>query len=651
LPFISSASFIGSFFTFPTNAKFNSKKHKSFGFFNTFDFHNKFKSFLSILAFSLLLPLSLAQTQSHPLREITPIDVNLDMFKFNITNVTFVGINLTSPQYALDVAGDVRWSGTLRGGIVPWNLINGYNLNVNWTGLLGWGNLTDYNLNVPWTGLLGWRNLTGYDLNVAWSGKLGWGNLTGYNLNVPWSGSLGWGNLTGYNLSVNWVGNLGWGNLTSYPYIITQVGSGLNVSTQSLANNITLGVNFTEVQKRVTGSCSGSNAIQVINADGTVVCVDINLYGNVTGRGTPYFIPMWQTSSSITDSLINQTNGNIWITSGNLNILLGDLQIGGTNVIDSSRNILNVNWVNASYLNVSAGLVVLPSENVGIGTTNPGEKLTVVGNIRHTGSLIGGATYAQTWMRMPKEDVGGNMLVLGAAGTTILGSGESANAVAPNFGANDEVLILSSDNAMRFITNLQNGWSSRVDAMTITSSGNVGIGTTNPGSRLTISGGASYFGYLATPSGVSATVTSGGTLAAGTYYYVVTALDSSSLSSAKSTEVSCTVDGSTTNACQISWNAVSGAAKYRVWRGTSSGAENQYFETTATSYTDTGTSGTSGTPPSSPTSAYFAGNVGIGITNPSEKLEVSGNIKLSGYINIAGSYIRKAGSSIVISDV
>jgi hypothetical protein len=142
LPFISSASFIWSFFTFPTNAKFNSEKHKSFGFFNTFGFHNKFKFFLSILTFSLLLPLSLAQTQSHPLSQITPIDVNLNMFGFNITNVTFVGINLTNPQYALDVAGDVRWSGSLRGGIVPWSLLSGYNLNVQWSGLLGWGNLT-----------------------------------------------------------------------------------------------------------------------------------------------------------------------------------------------------------------------------------------------------------------------------------------------------------------------------------------------------------------------------------------------------------------------------------------------------------------------------------------------------------------------------
>jgi hypothetical protein len=216
------------------------------------------------------------------------------MFGFNITNVTFLGINLTNPQYALDVAGDVRWSGSLRGGIVPWNL------------------------------------------------------LTGYNLNVPWSGLLGWGNLTGYNLNVNWVGNLGWGNLTNYPYIITQVGSGLNVSTQSLANNITLGVNFTEVQRRVTGSCSGSNAIQIIYDNGSVGCVDVNLYGNVTGTGISGYIPLWQTSSSLNNSLINQTNGDIWVTSGNLIVVSG---------------------------------------NIGIGTTNPAYKLDATGDIRATGAL------------------------------------------------------------------------------------------------------------------------------------------------------------------------------------------------------------------------------------------------------------------------
>jgi hypothetical protein len=304
---------------------------------------------LFAMLFVIILPIGIAQNdQSHPLSQIKPIDTNLDMFKFNITNVTFVGINLTNPQYALDIVGDVRWSGTLIGGIVPWTRLQGYDLSVNWTGLLGWG------------------NLTGYDLNVAWTGKLGWGNLTGYNLNVPWNGYLGWGNLTGYNLSVNWVGNLGWGNLTSYPYIITQVGSGLNVSTQSLANNITLGVNFTEVQRRVTGSCSGSNAIQVINADGSVGCVDINLYGNVTGSGISGYIPLWQTSSSLNNSLINQTNGNIWITSGNLNILLGGLQIGGTSIITSGKHIINIGDVNATRF-FQNGIQVIDTINAGSG--------------------------------------------------------------------------------------------------------------------------------------------------------------------------------------------------------------------------------------------------------------------------------------------
>ena len=266
------------------------------------------KILISIL-FVSILPIVFAQEQSHPLSQIKPIDVSLNMFGFNITNVTFIGINTTSPQYALDIVGDVRWSGTLQGGIVPW------------------------------------QRLSGYNLDVAWSGKLGWGNLTGYNLNVGWTGLLGWGNLTGYNLNVNWQGKLGWGNLTNYPSIITNIGSGLNASTQSLSANVILGVNFTETQKRISGYCSGSRAIQVINADGSVVCVDINLYGNVTGTGSPGYIPVWQTSSSLSNSLINQTAGNVWITSGNLNIVSGGLQIGGTTVIDSSRNLTGINYV------------------------------------------------------------------------------------------------------------------------------------------------------------------------------------------------------------------------------------------------------------------------------------------------------------------
>jgi hypothetical protein len=229
------------------------------------------------------------------------------MFKYNITNVSYVGIGLVSPLYPLDVAGDVRWSGTLQGGTVPWARLSGYNLNVAWTGLLGWGNLTAYNLNV------------------------------------------------------NWAGKLGWGNLTAYPNVITSIGSGLNANTQSLASDIVLGVNFTETQKRVVNSCSGSKAIQVINQDGSVSCVDINLYGNVTGTGTANYVAKWTGASTLGTSIIQDT-GNVSIDAGTL-------------------------FVDAS------------NDRVGIGTTSPGQKLTVSGNILTTGDIYIDNADVRTWLQ------------------------------------------------------------------------------------------------------------------------------------------------------------------------------------------------------------------------------------------------------------
>src|SRR5690606_14202848 len=38
---------------------------------------------------------------------------------------TNVGIGTTSPAYKLDVAGDVRFTGTLQGGTVPWARLSG----------------------------------------------------------------------------------------------------------------------------------------------------------------------------------------------------------------------------------------------------------------------------------------------------------------------------------------------------------------------------------------------------------------------------------------------------------------------------------------------------------------------------------------------
>lgn len=114
----------------------------------------------------------------------------------------------------------------------------------------------------------------------------------------------------------------------------------------------------------------------------------------------------------------------------------------------------------------------------------------------------------------------------------------------------------------------------------------------------TVNAGLAAMGAVtATPS------TLGGTLAAGTYYYKVTAIDSQGKETAPSTEVSAVTTG-TTGSVALSWPAISGAASYRVYKGTAAGAENGYFAATTSSFTDTGAATTAGTPPASDSTKY-----------------------------------------------
>lgn len=98
--------------------------------------------------------------------------------------------------------------------------------------------------------------------------------------------------------------------------------------------------------------------------------------------------------------------------------------------------------------------------------------------------------------------------------------------------------------------------------------------------------------------------TSSGSLAAARHYFKVVALmstDTRTAVSAASTEVSATV--SSGKSASLTWTAVPGADKYRIYRGTSPGGQSRYLTTSSavTSFTYTGTSESSGTPPSSGT--------------------------------------------------
>ena len=91
---------------------------------------------------------------------------------------------------------------------------------------------------------------------------------------------------------------------------------------------------------------------------------------------------------------------------------------------------------------------------------------------------------------------------------------------------------------------------------------------------------------VANPSGLSATASAtGGDLAGGTYYYVVTATNSRG-ETLPSNEVQATTSGGT-GSVGLAWTAVSGATGYKIYRGSAAGAEKLLGSVGAvTSYTD-----------------------------------------------------------------
>jgi hypothetical protein len=94
---------------------------------------------------------------------------------------------------------------------------------------------------------------------------------------------------------------------------------------------------------------------------------------------------------------------------------------------------------------------------------------------------------------------------------------------------------------------------------------------------------------------LGALAASGGTFAAGTYFWVVTAVNGKGETVA-SNEVSATVAANGTQA--LTWAAISGATSYKVYRGNSTGNETALVgNPTGTSFTDTGSAGTAAAVP------------------------------------------------------
>lgn len=184
---------------------------------------------------------------------------------------------------------------------------------------------------------------------------------------------------------------------------------------------------------------------------------------------------------------------------------------------------------------------------------------------------------------------------MNSSGFTGTGSLSLASAVYLTATSSELVLGTTTANGLRFVVN-----SGATDAMRLTSAGNLGINTASPAYLLDVTTSSRVTGGLiltglATPGAPSgAGSTTGGSLAAATYYAKVIAIDVNANGSVISAESAGVTTTGSTSSIVWTWTAVAGAASYQLYFGTTSGTGyNTYFTTATNSYTLTTTAGAS----------------------------------------------------------
>jgi len=104
---------------------------------------------------------------------------------------------------------------------------------------------------------------------------------------------------------------------------ITGVTTTSGLTGGGTSGSVTLGVDFTTTQKRVSNGCVGNTAIQTVNDDGTVGCVSVTGLG-IGGSGTPNVMPRFVAPSVIGNSQIADDGTNVVIGSNGGYKVVGD---------------------------------------------------------------------------------------------------------------------------------------------------------------------------------------------------------------------------------------------------------------------------------------------------------------------------------------
>ncbi|MFH1601456.1 MAG: hypothetical protein ABIB61_00685, partial [Candidatus Shapirobacteria bacterium] len=420
-----------------------------------------------------------------------------------------VGIGTTGPSYKLEVTGNGYFSDTLHLGK------SGDALNIT-TGDLRFsqdiGDIYAYNSSAYKIVHIGREGSTTSGLFVDTNtGNVGIGTTgpsalltvgAADNFRVDSSGNLlfsgdqtiGWSN-DASNYYITDFAAEGAARIRVHGYAGVALGSNAgDVLTVNTAGNVGIGTTGPgaklEVagQLKITGGSPGTNKVLTSDSVGLASWSDISSVGT-GGSGTANYLPLWTAGTTLGDSVLYQTSGNVGIGTtapGNYKLnVAGYVSFNSGNIYSDSSNYLFASRFtdkDATNYYVDPGnttIAGLFSGNVGIGTTGPGYKLEVsgtlgIGSTANFSSLINAANIG--------AGTDNSVLVLDTSGylrTDEIDSRVWGTSLVDGSGGANQISYWSDPNTLAGSNSF---WFDGA---------NVGIGTTAPSAKLDIAGSTS----------------------------------------------------------------------------------------------------------------------------------------------------------------
>lgn len=227
-------------------------------------------------------------------------------------------------------------------------------------------------------------------------------------------------------------------------------GGGLNGSVKSYSNALKLtSESLSEIASAYSIKALDSRISSLEGGSATAISVSGsgNAVTSITKNGTTISVVKGSTFLTSHQSLDGYVNAIS--VSGSGNAITSVSKSGKTITFTKGSTFLT------SHQSLSAYLKSADAANTYLKLSGG----AMTGNIRYKGSK---STYDMITFVDNNADTYGNGICIGGGGLTIIGGGESANAVlSQHTSGGDEYMIVANDAAIDFFSNLQNGWNSR----------------------------------------------------------------------------------------------------------------------------------------------------------------------------------------------